>query len=113
MKLEFSRKILRKILEYQIFMNIRQVGTQLLCEDKRTDRQTEKAKRIFAIRSFENAPKNCAVLKSAPVDMSIGVSRETDSFVCLSVRLSICNNSSRTGRIFVKVVTLSIFLKSV
>ena len=39
-------------------MKIRQVGAELLHEGGRTDRQTDMAKLIVALRSFAKAPKN-------------------------------------------------------
>jgi len=73
-------------------MNIRQVGTELLCEDRRTDGQTDRKgeANIRYTQFCKRTYKLCCDKKSASVDMSIGVSRETDSFVCLSVHLSVC-----------------------
>jgi len=55
MKLEFSRQIMEKYLN---FMKIRWVGAELLHEGGQTDGQKDITKLTVPFRNFANAPKN-------------------------------------------------------
>ena len=54
MKLEFSQKIFRKILKYQISWK----SIQWKPSSMRTDGQTDRTKLLVTFRNFANAPKN-------------------------------------------------------
>jgi len=52
----------RKILKYKISWKILSLGAELLCADRRTDRETDMTKLIVAFRNFAKAPNETRYL---------------------------------------------------